>query len=85
MTNNVSSFETAINNNFAAVKAALNNLGSGGSVYSATNPSAITPVNGVASWTINHNLNTTNIRADLYFIANTTVAKNSHKTIIMGM
>ena len=105
MTNNVNSYTTAINNNFAAIKATLNNI-SAGSVYATTNPSAITPSNGVGTWTVTHNLNTSNVRADLYqggseiiknvtidsanavtftFIANTTVAKDSLKTIIMGV
>lgn len=69
MTNNVSSYTTAINDNFAAVKAAISNLESNpsrGLCYSATNSSAITPTNGVGSWTVTHNLNTNKIIASLY-------------------
>lgn len=45
----------------------IDNLGgsSSGLVYSATNP-AITPSSGTASWSITHNLGTTNIICSLY-------------------
>lgn len=46
----------------------IDNLGGGGSsglVYSATN-SAITPTSGIASWTVSHNLNTSNIVVSLF-------------------
>ena len=64
MTNNVNTYTQSINNNFAAIKAALNNLG-GRASYSATCP-ALTPTSGVATWSVNHNLGTANIVASLY-------------------
>lgn len=47
-----------------AIKIYIDN-NSGGTGYTATNP-ALTPVSGVCSWTVTHNLNSTSVICSLY-------------------
>ena len=55
---------TTINNNFAYLDNRIDDIG-GGLSYTATCP-AITPVDGVATWSLTHSLGTENIQATLY-------------------
>ena len=58
-----------INSNFAYLDEKIDDMGSGGLSYTATCP-AITPVDGVATWSVTHSLGTENIQATLYSGAN---------------
>jgi hypothetical protein len=66
-----------INSNFAYLDEKIDDMGSGGLSYTATCP-AITPVDGVATWSITHNLGTQDIMTALYSGGN----KVEHNTLI---